>query len=78
MTDMIELYISIVSVCSYHISNQYTLSILLQTDLMADERLDLREQHSTNMILRHLCIDTDRIPEALPHRRRHVRRRDLV
>jgi hypothetical protein len=52
--DMIELYISIVSVCSYHISNQYTLSILLQTDLMADERLDLREQHSTNMILRHL------------------------
>jgi len=64
--DMIELYISIVSVCSYHISNQYTLSILLQTDLMADKRLDLREQHSTNMILRHLCVDADRIPVALP------------
>jgi hypothetical protein len=63
LRDMTELY-SIVSVCSYHISNQYTLSILLQTDLMADQRLDLREQHSTKMVLRHLCIDADRIPVA--------------
>jgi len=58
--DMIELYVSIVSICSYHISNQHTLSILLQTNLMTEKRLDLREQNVATMILRHICVDPER------------------
>ena len=58
--DMIELYITIVSVCGYHISNQYTLSELLRTNLMSPRRIKSREGHSISMILRYLCRDPDR------------------
>ena len=48
--DPIELYVSIVSLCSYHISNQYSLSVVLETDLMTKQRRDRREQHIVDLV----------------------------
>lgn len=50
--DPIELYVSIVSLCSYHISNQYSLSVLLKTELMTPARRKIREQHVVDVVLR--------------------------
>ncbi len=58
--DMIELYVTIVSICCHHISNQYTLSTLLEADLMSKRRLASRERHAISMILRYICKDPDR------------------
>jgi TetR/AcrR family transcriptional regulator len=58
--DPIEFYVSVVSLCSYHISNQYSLSVLLKTELMAPLRRKRREQHVVDLVLRFVR----RAPEA--------------
>lgn len=57
--DPIDLYVSIVSLCSYHISNQYSLSVLLKTKLMTPERRRQREEHIVDMV-RRFVRQTDR------------------
>ena len=52
--DPIELYVSVVSLCSYHISNQYSLSVVLNTDLMRKARRVHREQHIVDLVLGYL------------------------
>ena len=70
--DPIELYVSIVSLCSYHISNQHSLSVVLSTDLMGKARRARREQHIVDFVLGYLIAPRtpDQQPQNLQLRKR--------
>ncbi len=51
-TDPLQLYISVVALCSHHLSNVHTLSATFQTDLQDLEWLEARLAHIQLMVLR--------------------------
>jgi TetR/AcrR family transcriptional regulator len=53
--DWVDLYISISALGSYCISNRYTLSYVLGTDLATPERTASRLKHIPDMVLSYLC-----------------------
>lgn len=53
--DWVELYVSLSGLCSYYLSNRYTLSFVLDVDLSAPERSERRIQHIVDMVLSYLC-----------------------
>jgi len=70
--DPIDLYISISSLSAYYVAHQHTLNTLFHIDVMNPRRLQQRESHIVDMILRYVRIDpdarphsTDRVPQAL-------------
>ena len=52
--DPVQLYISIAGLCYFYFSNVHTLSTIFARDLMADEALQERQQHVTEVILGYL------------------------
>jgi TetR/AcrR family transcriptional regulator len=70
--DPVDLYISISSLSAYYVAHQHTLNTLFHIDAMNPRRLQQRESHIVDMILRYVRIDpdarqhsTDRVPQAL-------------
>jgi len=57
--DAIDLYISISSLSAYYVAHQHTLNALFHVDLMQPHRLQQRENHILNMILRYVRRSTD-------------------
>jgi len=59
--DWVDLYVSISGLGSYAISNQYTLSYVLDVDLGTLERRARRMRHIPDMIMSYLCdLDDDK------------------
>ncbi|MSP31603.1 MAG: TetR/AcrR family transcriptional regulator [Pseudolabrys sp.] len=52
--DAIDLYISISSLSAYYVAHQHTLNALFHVDLMEPRRLQQRENHIIDMILRYV------------------------
>ncbi len=48
--DPVELYITIASLCFFHMSNQHTLSVIFNQQLASPERLDRRREHVVSVI----------------------------
>ena len=70
--DPVDLYISISSLSAYYVAHQHTLNTLFHIDAMNPRRLQQRESHIVDMILRYVRIDpdapsqpTDRVRQAL-------------
>jgi TetR/AcrR family transcriptional regulator len=61
--DPIDLYISISSLSAYYVAHQHTLNALFHIDIMNPRRLQQRENHIADMILRYVRID----PDTRPH-----------
>ena len=57
--DAIDLYISISSLSAYYVAHQHTLNAHFHVDLMQPRRLQQRENHILNMILRYVRRSTD-------------------
>ena len=51
-TDSLQLYISVVALCSHHLNNVHTLSATFQTDLKGRDWLAARLSHIEQMVLR--------------------------
>ena len=60
--DPLQLYISIVALCSHHLNNVHTLSATFQTDLKAPEWLEARLQHVEAVVLRTVGAVEDEAP----------------
>ena len=56
-TDSLQLYISVVALCSHHLNNVHTLSATFQTDLKNEHWLDARLDHIEKMVLRLVGAD---------------------
>jgi TetR/AcrR family transcriptional regulator len=52
--DAIDLYISISSLSAYYVAHQHTLNALFHIDVMKPRRLQQRENHIVDMILRYV------------------------
>jgi TetR/AcrR family transcriptional regulator len=61
--DAIDLYISISSLSAYYVAHQHTLHALFHIDVMNPKRLQQRENHILDMILRYVRLN----PDARPH-----------
>ncbi len=48
--DPVELYITIASLCFFHLSNRHTLSVIFNQELSTPERLDRRREHVVSVI----------------------------
>lgn len=48
--DPVELYITIASLCFFHLSNRHTLSVIFNQELATPERLDRRREHVVSVI----------------------------
>jgi AcrR family transcriptional regulator len=57
--DPVELYISIASLCYFFLSNQYTLSVIFETDLLDSEKIAARRTHVSDMVLSFLRTAPD-------------------
>ncbi|WP_306262031.1 TetR family transcriptional regulator [Pararhizobium sp. IMCC21322] len=57
--DPVELYISIASLCYFFLSNQYTLSVIFDVDLLESDRIAARRTHVSEMILSFLRTAPD-------------------
>lgn len=73
--DPIDLYISISSLSAYYVAHQHTLNALFHIDVMNPRRLEQRESHILDMILRYVRLNpdarpnaTDRVPQATTQR----------
>lgn len=55
--DPVQLYVTIVALCYFHIGNRYTLSIMFQQDFGADSWLDERCRHARDVVLRYVSVD---------------------
>ncbi len=60
--DPIQIYITIAALGYFYLSNRFTLSRFLATDLMSAKALDQRLEHITDVVLAYLC------PPANPRR----------
>lgn len=60
--DPVELYISIASLCYFFLSNQYTLSVIFEADLLESDRIAARRTHVSEMILSYLRTAPDLPP----------------
>ena len=52
--DPVDLYISISSLSAYYVSHRYTLSALFHVDVMTRTRLQQRENHILDMVMRYV------------------------
>lgn len=52
--DAVDLYISISSLSAYYVAHQHTLNALFRIDVMDPKRLEQRERHIVDMILRYV------------------------
>jgi TetR/AcrR family transcriptional regulator len=66
--DPVDLYISISSLSAYYVAHQHTLNALFHIDVMSPRRLNQREKHIADMILRYVRLN----PDAPPHERERV------
>jgi TetR/AcrR family transcriptional regulator len=67
--DGIDLYLSISALAYFNLSNQHTLSWLLDVDLVSPARLARRRRHVIEMVLAYLQPDAGlRKPSSSPHR----------
>jgi TetR/AcrR family transcriptional regulator len=57
--DAIDLYISISSLSAYYVGHQHTLNALFHIDAMQPRRLQQREKHIVDMILRYVRLHPD-------------------
>ena len=57
--DAVDLYISIVALGYYYISNRYTLSSIFKTDLTDPVRINQRNNHIEDMIISYLTSPAD-------------------
>ncbi|MEH6725029.1 MAG: TetR/AcrR family transcriptional regulator [Hyphomicrobiales bacterium] len=48
--DPVELYITIASLCFFHLSNRHTLSVIFNQELATQDRLDRRREHVVSVI----------------------------
>lgn len=70
--DPVDLYISISSLSAYYVAHQHTLNALFHINVMNPDRLQQRENHIADMILRYVRFNpdawphaTDRVPQSL-------------
>jgi len=54
--DPVQLYVTIVALCYFHIGNRYTLSIMFQQDMGREEWLDERCRHACEVIRRYVVV----------------------
>lgn len=52
--DPVQLYVTIVALCYFHIGNRYTLSIMFRDDFGRGEWLQARQQHAREVVLGYL------------------------
>ena len=57
--DPVDLYISISSLSAYYVAHQHTLNAIFHTDVMEPKRLQQREDHIAEMILRYVRLRPD-------------------
>ena len=57
--DPVDLYISISSLSAYYVAHQHTLNAIFHTDVMQPKRLQQREDHIAEMILRFVRLKPD-------------------
>jgi TetR/AcrR family transcriptional regulator len=57
--DPVDLYISASSLSAYYVAHQHTLNALFHIDVMNPRRLERREKHIADMILRYVRRDPD-------------------
>jgi TetR/AcrR family transcriptional regulator len=57
--DVIDLYISISSLSAYYVAHQHTLNAIFHIDPMQPRRLQQRENHIADMILRYVRLRPD-------------------
>jgi TetR/AcrR family transcriptional regulator len=53
--DPVQLWVTIFALCWVHLSNKYTLSWMLQTDLSSSGWLKRRRRHIVELIIQYLC-----------------------
>ena len=71
--DPVDLYISISSLSAYYVAHQHTLNALFHIDVMNPRRLEQREKHIADMILRYVRRDPDARPRAAERAQQSVR-----
>jgi TetR/AcrR family transcriptional regulator len=54
--DPVQLYVTIVALCYFHIGNRYTLSIMFQQDMGREEWLEERCRHACEVIRRYVVV----------------------
>ncbi len=57
--DPIDLYISISSLSAYYVAHQHTLNAIFHIDVLQSKRLQQREDHIVEMILRFVKVNPD-------------------
>ena len=57
--DPIDLYISISSLSAYYVAHQHTLNAIFHIDVLQPRRLQQREDHIVDMILRFVRLNPD-------------------
>lgn len=57
--DAVDLYISISSLSAYYVAHQHTLNAIFHFDPLQPRRLQQREDHIVDMILRYVRLDPD-------------------
>ena len=58
--DPVDLYISISSLSAYYVAHQHTLNAIFHIDVLQPRRLQQREDHIAEMILRFVRLNPDR------------------
>lgn len=58
--DPVDLYISISSLSAYYVAHQHTLNAIFHIDVLQPRRLQQRENHIVDMILRYVRLNPDR------------------
>lgn len=58
-TDPVQLYLSIVGLCYFYLSNRHTLSVIFERDLLAPAQVELRLRQVTGMVLAYLASPED-------------------
>ena len=62
--DAIDLYISISSMSAYYVAHQHTLNAIFHIDVMDPKRLQRREQHIIDVIMRYVRLHPDDADQA--------------
>ena len=58
--DPVDLYISISSLSAYYIAHQHTLNAIFHIDVLQPKRLQQREDHIVEMVLRFVKLNPDK------------------
>ena len=57
--DPVDLYISISSLSAYYVAHQHTLNAIFHIDVLQPKRLQQREDHIADMVLRYVRLNPD-------------------